>query len=45
MTKSKTPAPADPRAGALRSTLVTTPASPPAPQPAPAQPADPDEKE
>jgi len=41
MTKPKTPPPADPRAGALRQTLITTPAPAPEPtQPAPAK--DPD---
>jgi len=38
MTKPKTPPPADPRAGAVRHTYVTTPAqAPAAPKPAPAQ--------
>jgi len=47
MSKPKTPPPAtDPRAGAQRRTLITTPApSPEAPQPSPAQTADPEEKE
>lgn len=45
MTKPKTPPPADPRAGAVRQTLTTTPAQQPEiPQPAPALPADPEER-
>ena len=45
-TKPKNPAPpADPRAGALRKTLTTTPAAAPEPsQPPPAAPADPEER-